>query len=66
MRGSDSSLYLAIETVFYPGVPGGDLGRGPPTQETDGESSPHFSFSWVTPISRFCCLWWFYLVTLTN
>ena len=54
VRGSVSSLRLALQSVLCPVIPGGSLRRGPPTLETGGESSPHFSFSLVIPSSRLC------------
>lgn len=51
VRGSGSSLPLAVEPVFCPGIPGGSLERGPSILEAGGESSPHFSFPSVIPVS---------------
>lgn len=62
VRGSDSSLHLALPPVLCPGILRGRWRRGSPTLETGRESSPHFSFSWVIPSSRLCyvcgCFTW--------
>ena len=52
VRGSVSSLRLALQSVLCPVTPGGSVRRGRPTLDTGGESTPHFSFSPVIPSSR--------------
>ena len=54
VRGSVSSLRLALQSVLCPVTPGRSVRRGRPTLDTGGESAPHFSFSPVIPSSRLC------------